>query len=246
MNNEVNQLGESYDDLKIEHIKDIESKWHDLKKYLIAYRHNRTENLLEKIINKSEDCWKASDFAVLKAQTITENKISRIKFLYIILSVLALNTLIVIWVVYSYVRKNLEFKASHDSLTGLFNRHSYEKFIEAELERSIRYKHKFSLILFDVDFFKNINDTYGHKTGDIILKELSQTVKNSIRKIDEIFRIGGEEFAIIIPETGIDISSIIAEKVREDVENNSFYKDIKVTISLGVADSSSEKTISDI
>lgn len=241
-----NQFSVGYDDLIISYMRDIEYKWRNLKNHLSAYRHNRSDQILKQIVLESESCWETADFAVLRAQSIAENKVSGIKFLYIILSVYAMNTLIVIWVVYSYVRKNLEYRASHDSLTGLLNRHSYENCLETEFERSKRYNHTVSLILFDIDHFKDINDTYGHKTGDKILTALSQTVKNSIRKSDAVFRIGGEEFAIIIPETGLDRSSIIAEKIRKEVEKQFLYRNIKVTISLGVAESTPEKTQSDL
>lgn len=227
-------------------VKSIQIKWQNLKDLLATYHKKPSDKLLIKILNESEQSWKLADTAVLNAQEVAESKVSGINYFYIILSIYTLNVLAVIWVVYSYVRKNLEFKASYDSLTRLANRHSYERAIEAEIERSNRYNTKFSLLIYDVDCFKNINDTYGHEAGDKILIQLSDLIKNTLRKSDEVFRVGGEEFAIIAPETDASSTLILANKIRKEVEAFVFYKEIKVTISLGIADSNTGKTISDI
>ena len=116
------------------------------------------------------------------------------------------------------------------------NRRSYEDVIEVEVERSKRYNHPLSLILFDIDYFKNINDEYGHKVGDKVLKDLTRVVVESTRKSDSVFRIGGEEFAIISPGTNAEGAFNLAEKVRKNVENYRFDTLNKVTLSLGVAE----------
>lgn len=230
----------------IKNIIKIESEWQDLKQLLSDYTKNPSHNLLVNILDKSEQCWELADIAVSNAQTVAENKVSGIKFFYVILFVYTINVFVVIWVAYSFVRKNLEFRASYDSLTGLLNRHSYRKTIKVKLEKSIRCKTQCSLIIYDVDFFKKINDTYGHETGDKVLIAISKLVKNTIRKDDTVFRIGGEEFTIILPETTVDDAFLVAEKVRKAIEENPVYNNIKVTISSGVADSNSDTTPSSI
>lgn len=235
-----------YNDFDIEVIDNIQAEWRDLNLLFTNYQKNPTNHLLTEILNKSERSWDLANFVALSAQEVTESKVSGIKNFYFILLVYTINVLAVIWVIYSYVRKNLEFKASYDALTGLANRHSYERTIEAEIERSNRYKTKFALIVYDIDYFKKINDTYGHEVGDKILIELSNLVKTILRKTDEVFRVGGEEFAIIAPETDVVSALVLAEKIRKEVEVASFYNDIKITLSLGVADSYTGRTISDI
>ncbi len=239
-------FAKDYTVFDIENIIIIQNKWHHLKKLLATYQANPTTLLLIQILNESEASWELTNFVTLNTQEVVESKVSGINNFYIILLIYTINVLLVIWVVYSYVRNNLEFKASYDSLTGLANRHLYEKTIEAEIERSNRYKTNFSLIIYDIDYFRKINDTYGHEVGDKILIELSNLVKNTLRKSDEVFRVGGEEFAIITPETDATQTLVLAEKIRKEVEAAVFYNDIKVTLSLGVADSFSGKTISDI
>lgn len=179
----------NHTDFNIENLAIIKNEWNKLKELITAYQLKPTDSLLIQILNKSEASWELADFATLNAQKVAENKVSGINSFYIILLIYTINVLLVIWVVYSYVRNNLELRASYDSLTKLANRHSYEKAIEAEIERSRRYKTKFSLIIFDIDYFKKINDTYGHEVGDKILIELSNLVKNTLRKSDEVFRL---------------------------------------------------------
>ena len=105
------------------------------------------------------------------------------------------------------------------------------------MERSKRYNHQFSIILLDIDDFKGINDTYGHTIGDIVLKQLSEIIKNEVRDIDKVGRYGGEEFIIILPETKIENAKKLAERIRTRISEKelkiSDYK-ISVTISAGI------------
>jgi len=128
-------FAKDYTDFDIENIIIIQNKWHHLKKLLATYQANPTTLLLIQILNESEASWELTNFVTLNAQEVAESKVSGINNFYIILLIYTINVLLVIWVVYSYVRNNLEFKASYDSLTGLANRHSYEKTIEAEVEQ---------------------------------------------------------------------------------------------------------------
>lgn len=125
-----------------------------------------------------------------------------------------------------------------DPLTGLYNRRFFTKMLGKELLRAKRFKHPLSVILLDIDHFKRYNDKYGHKVGDKVLKAVAGILRRSVRKVDTVFRYGGEEFAIVVPETNFNDVSKLAERVRSNVEKES--KKIKsirhhVTISLGVA-----------
>ncbi len=122
-----------------------------------------------------------------------------------------------------------------DGLTQLFNRRKIDEILYYENERFMRYGHPFSIILLDIDKFKNINDGYGHHVGDQVLIELSQLLKASIRKVDIVGRWGGEEFMIICPDTNLKQASTLAETIRVVVEAKRFGQIKSVTSSFGVA-----------
>ncbi len=217
-------------------IQNLKKKWHNLEREMIEYQKTHSEQTKKKIIEESENCWKAADAVVLTAQLTTENKVAGIKIFYIILILNAITAILVILLVFIYVRKKLEHESLHDPLTHIHNRRSYEYTIDLEIARSKRYNTPMSLIILDIDYFKKINDDNGHKTGDKVLIELVKVLKESIRKSDTVFRIGGEEFAIIVPETRAAEALKLSEKVRDRVENYSFEIVNNVTISLGVAE----------
>jgi|SRR3989344_31497 len=133
---------------------------------------------------------------------------------------------------------SLRGEALTDQLTGLYNRRFFINTLNKEILRAKRFKHPLSIILLDIDHFKMYNDKYGHKMGDMVLKVIATILKRSIRKTDTVFRYGGEEFAIIVPETSFDEVSLLAERIRYNVEVDSKkIRKVKraVTISLGVA-----------
>ncbi len=132
----------------------------------------------------------------------------------------------------------LENLANLDGLTEIDNHRSFQNFLDAEINRCIRKDRSLSLLLADIDHFKKFNDTYGHQTGDFILKEFSRITKEVIREYDMIARYGGEEFVFVLPETGEEEALIVAEKIRKTVEGHSFddgNQTYQVTISIGVA-----------
>ncbi len=125
-----------------------------------------------------------------------------------------------------------------DGLTQIFNRRYFEETLEREISRCNRYGRVMSLVLIDIDHFKQINDTYGHLAGDYILKQIASTIRTKIRREDIFARYGGEEFAIILPEIDGHNAHIFAEKIRRVVETTDFHFEeakIPVTISIGVA-----------
>jgi diguanylate cyclase len=133
--------------------------------------------------------------------------------------------------------KTLEQEVLLDSLTNIHNRRAYELRIDEELQRFRRYNHLFSLVLFDVDHFKQVNDQYGHRAGDKCLREIINRIKPSLRKVDFLARFGGEEFIIILTGTDTESALTVAEKLRRLIDKTRFLyqgQEIPVTISLGV------------
>ncbi|MEA2112069.1 MAG: diguanylate cyclase [Campylobacterota bacterium] len=128
-------------------------------------------------------------------------------------------------------------QAYADDLTKLNNRKSYTENIQKLLSQYKRYQTPFSIIMYDIDNFKQINDVYGHIIGDNVLIEMSQLIKSHLRESDYIFRIGGEEFIILLTKTQINKAKLVSEKIRNSVENNlNTIKDKKITISIGLTE----------
>lgn len=133
--------------------------------------------------------------------------------------------------------------ATMDGMLQIYNKKFFVERLHNEFSRSKRYKRDLSLVMFDLDHFKLINDIHGHPAGDFVLKRISNLVMRNLRKEDIFGRYGGEEFAIILPETNSKQATIMAEKLRKLIENVEFKyqeKDIPVTVSLGVAYFSAE------
>lgn len=142
----------------------------------------------------------------------------------------------------------LEQMAITDSLTQVYNKGYILKRLDTELTRTIRYKEKISVIMLDIDYFKKINDVYGHIAGDAILKKLSDKLTESVRDVDIVGRYGGEEFVIVCPNTSMSGATILAERIRENVQNTLFQAggtDIRITVSLGLSSLSSQTDASD-
>jgi diguanylate cyclase (GGDEF)-like protein len=130
--------------------------------------------------------------------------------------------------------KQLEKIATIDDLTQIYNRRKFFELANYELTRNARYKHPLSIIMIDIDHFKDINDRFGHQTGDITLQYVARTIFDSIRTTDIFGRIGGEEFAMVLPETSKQEAADFAEKIRQLIENEKFPDVGLVTICLGV------------
>lgn len=134
-----------------------------------------------------------------------------------------------------YINKILKKQATTDSLTELYNRNYFKRRLTEEMERTRRYRTPLSIILFDIDKFKDINDTFGHLTGDKVLQHLSILVGKNIRQGDILARWGGEEFIILVPECSVNRCARIAEKLRKNIAEYSFPVERRVTCSFGVA-----------
>lgn len=125
-----------------------------------------------------------------------------------------------------------------DPLTELYNRRHMMATLEAEFDRSNRISSPFAMLMIDLDHFKKVNDTYGHQQGDVVLQSTSGEIKAHLRQYDSASRFGGEEFALLLPETTLDEAVIVAERLRQGICNLQFsgsISDLKISASFGVA-----------
>jgi diguanylate cyclase (GGDEF)-like protein len=136
-------------------------------------------------------------------------------------------------------QSNLREMAATDFLTGLANRRHFLAQLEQELSRMHRLDgHRASVLMLDSDHFKRINDTFGHATGDDVLRHLALLMRNELRKIDTVGRVGGEEFAVILPGADLPAAEIFAERLRKKVAGTPMAHEdrvIPLTVSIGVA-----------
>jgi len=137
--------------------------------------------------------------------------------------------------------RSLRRLSTRDYLTNLLNAREFYRVLDAELERAQRYEECFSLLLVDADHFKEINDTYGHQSGDRVLRELAKHLQTQVRNVDVPARVGGEEFAVVLPNTIGEAALKIAERVRQAVAegeiklNDNLQTTVKITVSIGLA-----------
>ena len=134
----------------------------------------------------------------------------------------------------------MEQLAVTDGMTGLYNYRYFREQLSHEMDRAIRHNLELSLLMMDIDFFKNYNDLHGHPAGDDVLRTLADLIRRNLRKIDIPARCGGEEFAVILPETGDRAAAIVAEKIRQLVEATPIpfeeqQPNGRLTVSIGVA-----------
>ena len=129
-----------------------------------------------------------------------------------------------------------QYKANHDQLTGILNRHYFNDMLKNEIQRAIRYKHSFTLVMFDIDHFKMINDTYGHDVGDEVLINLTNTIQRNIRTTDIFVRWGGEEFMLFLPETDIKKAKAKIEILQKTIKETQLTEKIDkpITLSYGL------------
>lgn len=136
----------------------------------------------------------------------------------------------------NYIYTRTKYLSITDELTGLSNRRCFDNTLEKEFLRALRYNNKLTLVMFDIDHFKTVNDTYGHPCGDYILKEVANAALQTFRKTDTVFRFGGEEFVVILTETDIKQSEIPLERFRKTIETLDLTyqnQQINITVSIG-------------
>lgn len=133
----------------------------------------------------------------------------------------------------------LQQLATHDSLTGLYTRRMFHQYLDSELERANRFGHPLSLLLIDIDFFKKVNDDYGHQVGDTVLQKICERINKEARQVDYVCRYGGEEIAIVLPETDLQAAQKYATRINKAISALAFDIDndrsISITVSIGVS-----------
>lgn len=139
------------------------------------------------------------------------------------------------------LNEKLSFLASTDVLTGVNNRRQIEKCLSVEMERARRTVMPFSILMLDLDHFKVINDTFGHAIGDTVLTSAAQAIRVSLRSMDVVGRYGGEEFLVLLPNTGLEKAVMIAERIRTQLHAiNIQPQNISVSASIGAAEFSGQ------
>lgn len=202
------------------------------------------EYILQSILNKAINSVKEEDKEQVLDKWLTvikEEKLNTKLFIQIISLVLILSAIIIIYTIYNSNRI-LKKLSQTDKLTNIYNRFKLDSLIEEEINRKKRYGQDLSIILLDIDFFKKINDGYGHLHGDKILQEFASIISKNIRETDHFGRWGGEEFLLILPNTNGINAYNLAEKLRKIIETHIFYDNIKITSSFGVAECTSEES----
>jgi len=204
--------------------------WYDFKNILHADNQKA-------LFTQSEKCWDITNNLTNYVEKIEEDnqKIFRQN-----LKIRMIFTLIVSFMLFSIVwfsvRGVLEQSVITDALTKLHNRYYFMKQIEHYLSIALRYKENLTLVFIDIDFFKNVNDTFGHQVGDSVLQEVSAIIQENLRESDSAYRYGGEEFVIIATHTSAKEALVLANRFRKTIENHNFDRVKKVTISLGISE----------
>ncbi len=211
------------------------SYWKKLKKSIALYRKNPIYFHKQNLVKLSEKCWHVANETAFIAQHISEKKIRFFKYIIYAAIFSIIIILLIIGSIKKYVSNELEVIASYDPLTKTFNRNAFNILLNKQMKRSQRMNAPLSLIIFDVDSFKEINDTHGHKKGDYVLNTISQLINADLRETDFLCRIGGDEFAIIVVDSTIGKTFLIAERCRKTIEKYKFDEIKQITISLGIS-----------
>ena len=169
----------------------------------------------------------------------SNSKIEDIRHSFIIISIIYIGLYLLMLILAGYYvtsKNKIERITQIDHLTKSDTRKVLLEKIDGESHRFIRYKRPFSIIMIDIDHFKNINDTYGHLKGDEVLRGLSELIQKNLRETDSFGRYGGEEFIILLPETNLSSAAGVAEALRKKIEEHRFLESETVTISMGIAE----------
>jgi diguanylate cyclase (GGDEF)-like protein len=216
---------------------EMQHSWKQLIVLIKEKRNKPSAAYLAQIVHAIEQCEVIIDSLFSQTESaMGREERTLLRVMVIFISINLVLVILIGLIVKRYIREKLEHMATYDQLTLLLNRYAYNDIIEKEIAQANRNNSRLSLILFDIDHFKSINDTHGHDTGDVILKNVARHVNSCIRKSDFLFRIGGEEFAIVAVNTSRHQASILAEKLRAAVAAHTFINSLTVTISLGVTE----------
>jgi len=208
-------------------LNNLKESWKKIKKI----------NTKENLIKESEKNWKIANTITNLMKKIAEKKLALINKLMTIFTLVSLVLVfILVIIVYYLVRSGLEKATITDPLTKLYNRLYFENQLNYLIEKYKRDNTPFSAFLFDIDYFKKINDTYGHQKGDEVLEKLASVVKSQIRSTDLAFRYGGEEFIILFPDTNLNQAQKIAKRIENIIKKEIRLNNTSVTISGGIGE----------
>lgn len=213
----------------------LEQTWAAVAVAVETCRSDPEDSARQQLLQSSEEFWVASNATVFAGQLLAEEKgRSQISLVVIMVAEFLLAALL-LYLIIRIVRRKIEPHALLDPLTGAYNRTVFHQELQDEIERSQRYAIPLSLLSFDIDHFKKVNDTFGHSTGDRVLQELVKHVHSLLRSSDILARTGGEEFSIIAPHTDAESARRLAEKLRAGVEQYPMDLPDPVTCSFGIA-----------
>jgi diguanylate cyclase (GGDEF)-like protein len=223
----------------------VERNWGELEEALRAYSLDPSSEKQDRLITASEKLWISANASVFMGQLLAEEGRRSLGSIIIIIILELIFGLLLLFLIIRIVRQKLEPDALLDPLTGAYNRNVFHNELQDEIKRSERYAIPLSLITLDIDHFKKVNDSYGHTTGDRVLKELVKHIQSLLRSSDILCRTGGEEFGIIAPHTDINSARQFAEKIRTGIEQYPMDLPDPVTCSFGVALLEKEETWQD-
>ncbi|KPA14337.1 membrane protein containing Diguanylate cyclase, predicted domain protein [Candidatus Magnetomorum sp. HK-1] len=216
----------------------IDTQWKYFKTLLSKNDKKLTDKDWKKRYAHSDQYLKTI-FQIIENQD-RKNQVAQLIAIHAIITVLFLP--LVFLFIRRYIASRNNLIKNYDPLTNIYNSRMFYRLIAQEIAKSERYERPLSLVLFDVDFFRRVNDFFGHKIGDDILEQLAVLVDQNIRKSDFFCRVGGEEFAIIAAETDLQQAIVLSEKIRKLISGNNFKTVGRITVSLGVVQIENEDT----
>ncbi len=226
----------------VEQLNNIHKIWNEYKKNIFYILNN--ENALSNI-NSNMNYIIENNNRLLKELDLLVDLYEQKSYSQIILSIQGVIVTVGSLIIFAtwWIASNIIYNSGIDELTNIYNRKKFNKLLKRKINDYSQLDLDLSLVMFDIDNFKKINDEYGHSFGDKVIIEIVEIVNESIRENDIFARWGGEEFLIIIPNNNLEASVKIANRIREEIENYNFDKVETVTCSFGVVEYQKEDTI---
>ncbi|GAB1409677.1 GGDEF domain-containing protein [Desulfovibrionales bacterium] len=214
-------------------LHNMRMEWNDFIANIDAYQ-QEPDCFRRHVAANSAKLWESTNHLMLRKVLNSNKTTNNIRLLFYHVGFLFFSTVLIVLIVKIGIR-SMEYRSTHDALTGVGNRGAFDARLEEEKLRLDRSGRAFSLCILDIDHFKIINDTYGHAAGDTVLKKLAEHMRITIRKIDGLYRVGGEEFVVLAPDTDASQAVVLAEKLRVSVEQVFAQTSIPLTVSIGVS-----------
>lgn len=213
----------------------IDEQVREVASAIDRYRASPSVVSLHHLLDRSEAAWQRLDALLAETGLDADDNERRLKLLVPVIGVnIAIVTLVILRMHY-YVRGRVAAQTSHDGLTGVLNRRMFQQVMRKETSRALRYDRPVSLLLLDVDDMKAVNDVYGPDHGDRLLREIGSRMSTNVRASDDVFRIDGQQFALIASETDLERATDLAEKLRRTVAAIELADGDSVSVSIGVA-----------